>query len=92
MATAVPAAGSAASDPAAPRFVVQFGAFADAAAAREARTKVERMGFKTYAQVVDTAAGKRTRVRVMPFASRADADKAAARIEAAGLSANVLTL
>jgi DedD protein len=91
-AVAAQGAGSGASDPAAPRFVVQFGAFADAAAAHEARAKVERLGFKTYAQVVDTAAGKRTRVRVMPFANRADADKAAARIEAAGLTANVLTL
>lgn len=74
------------------RFIVQVGAFADADKAREARTKVERAGMKTYTQVVDTKDGKRTRVRVGPFTSRAEADKAAARIRALDLSASVLTL
>lgn len=74
------------------RFIVQVGAFADAEKAREARAKVERAGLKTYTQVVDTKGGKRTRVRVGPFTSRAEADKAAARIKALDLSASVLTL
>lgn len=74
------------------RFIVQVGAFADADKAKEARTKVERAGLKTYTQVVDTKDGKRTRVRVGPFNSRAEADKAAARIKALELSASVLTL
>lgn len=74
------------------RFVVQVGAFADADKAREARSKVERAGIKTYMQVVDTKDGKRTRVRVGPFADRAEADRAAARIRALSLSASVLTL
>ena len=74
------------------RFIVQVGAFADAEKAREARTKVERAGLKTYTQVVDTKDGKRTRVRVGPFNNRAEADKAAARIKALELSASVLTL
>lgn len=74
------------------RFIVQVGAFADADKAREARTKVERAGMKTYTQVVDTKDGKRTRVRVGPFTNRAEADKAAARIKALDLSASVLTL
>ncbi|KQW24838.1 SPOR domain-containing protein [Acidovorax sp. Root402] len=74
------------------RFIVQVGAFADAEKAREARTKVERAGLKTYMQVVDTKDGKRTRVRVGPFTNRAEADKAAARIKSLDLSASVLTL
>jgi len=74
------------------RFIVQVGAFADAEKAREARTKVERSGMKTYTQVVDTKDGKRTRVRVGPFSDRAEADKAAARIKALDLSASVLAL
>jgi DedD protein len=74
------------------RFIVQVGAFADADKAREARTKLERAGMKTYTQVVDTKDGKRTRVRVGPFSNRAEADKAAARIKALDLSASVLTL
>ena len=74
------------------RFIVQVGAFADADKAREARSKVERAGLKTYTQVVDTKVGKRTRVRVGPFSDRADADKAALRIRALDLPASVLTL
>ncbi len=74
------------------RFIVQVGAFADADKAREARTKVERAGLKTYMQVVDTKDGKRTRVRVGPFNNRADADKAAGKIRSLELSASVLTI
>ena len=74
------------------RCIVQVGAFADAEKAREARTKVERAGLKTYTQVVDTKDGKRTRVRVGPFTNRAEADKAAARVKSLDLSASVLTL
>lgn len=86
---AEPAASAKAEDD---RFIVQVGAFADADKAREARSKVERAGLKTYTQVVDTKDGKRTRVRVGPFTSRAEADKAAARIKAVDLPASVLTL
>ena len=42
--------------------------------------------------MVEVDGNKRTRVRVGPFASRADADKTAARIKAAGLPAAILTL
>lgn len=74
------------------RFIVQVGAFGDADKAREVRGKLERAGLKTYAQVVDTKDGKRTRVRVGPFANRSEADKAAARIKGLDLPASVLTL
>lgn len=74
------------------RFVVQVGAFAEANAARETRLKVEKLGLKTYTQAVDTDTGKRIRVRVGPFASRDDAEKAAGRIKSAGLPSAVLSL
>jgi DedD protein len=74
------------------RFVVQAGAYLDAASLRDARQKVERLGLKTYTQVVETPTGKRTRVRVGPFESRAEADGVAERIKASGLSVVVLTL
>ena len=74
------------------RFIVQVGAFADADKAREVRDRLERSGLKTYTQVVDTKDGKRPRVRVGPFTSRAEADKAAGRVKGAGLSASVLAL
>lgn len=74
------------------RFVVQVGAFAEVAAARETRQKVEKLGLKTYTQVAQTASGSRIRVRVGPFASREEADKALAKARAAGITAVVLTL
>lgn len=80
--------------PAAPngRFVVQVGAFADAARAREVRLKVERAGLKTYTHVAETKDGKRIRVRVGPFTTRADAEKAAEKIKKLNLPAVLLTL
>ncbi len=74
------------------RFVVQAGAFADAAAAKDARAKLERAGMKTYTHVADTKDGKRTRVRVGPVASLAEADKLAERIKKLDLPAQVLAL
>ena len=74
------------------RYIVQVGAFADAAKAREARMKVERAGLKTYTQVAQTSDGKRTRVRVGPFGTRAEADKAADKIKGLDLPAAILSL
>ncbi len=74
------------------RFVVQVGAFADPASAREVRLKMEKLGLKTYTQVAETPAGKRIRVRLGPFATRAEADKAQARSKEAGIAAVVLAL
>jgi DedD protein len=74
------------------RFVVQVGAFADATKARETRLRVEKAGLKTYTNVADTKDGKRIRVRVGPFASRGEADKAAEKIKGLDLPAAILTL
>lgn len=85
-------AGASAAEPKAGRFVVQVGAFADATAAREVRLKVERLGLKTYTQVVDTEGGKRTRVRIGPFESRDDAAKVLAKLKSVDLPGAVLAL
>ena len=90
--SAASAPGAAASERKGGRFVVQAGAYTDATALREARQKVERLGMKTYTQVVETESGARTRVRVGPFATREEADKAAARIKGSGLAASILSL
>ena len=74
------------------RFIVQVGAYADGKAAQDVRAKVERLGLKTYTQAVETADGKRIRVRVGPFNSRDEADKVAAKVRGGGLSSAVLTL
>lgn len=74
------------------RLVVQVGAYADAAKAREVRLKLEKAGLKTYTQVADSKEGKRTRVRVGPFASKAEADQAALKIKSLDLPATILSL
>jgi len=74
------------------RYVVQVGAFVDDRPIRETRQKVERLGLKTYTQVIENDAGKRTRVRVGPFDTRAEADAAAKKLKAAGLPADLLKL
>ncbi|MCF8159917.1 MAG: SPOR domain-containing protein [Polaromonas sp.] len=86
--------GKAAQEPAAEpgRFVVQVGAFADPARAREVRLKLERAGLKTYTHVADTKDGQRTRVRVGPFSSKAEAEKVAEKIKKLNLPAGLLTL
>ena len=57
------------------------------------RRKLEQAGLKTYTQSIDGKDGKRTtRIRVGPFESRAEADKAAARVRKLDLPANLISL
>lgn len=74
------------------RLVVQVGAFAENARAQEVRRTIERAGMKTYTHVAETAQGRRIRVRLGPFSSRAEAERAAARVKALGFPAAILTL
>ena len=74
------------------RVVVQVGAFADASKAREVRLRLEKAGLKTYTQVAETKDGTRIRVRVGPFATKAEADTAASKIKTLDLPASILTL
>lgn len=86
--------GRSTSEPAAPkeaaasneRFIVQIGAFAEVGKANEIKGK---LGAGAFTQTVDTKDGKRTRVRMGPFKSREEAEKAAARAKALGLPASV---
>ena len=74
------------------RYIIQVGAFADPAKAREVRLKLEKAGFKTYTHVAETKEGQRIRVRVGPFGSKAEADKVAAKVKTLSLPAAILTL
>ncbi|MFZ2737421.1 MAG: SPOR domain-containing protein [Burkholderiaceae bacterium] len=74
------------------RFVVQVGAFSDPARANETRMKLEKAGFKTYAQVVQTKDGERTRVRVGPFSDKSEVGKVAEKIKKLDLPVTILTL
>ena len=80
-------------DSTAGKVIIQVGAFSDADKVREVRRKLEQAGLKTYTQTVEGKDGKRsTRVRVGPFDSRAEADKAAARVRKLDLPANLIAL
>ena len=74
------------------RSVVQVGAYAELAKAREVRAKLESAGFKTYTQEIDTKDGKRIRVRVGPFPSKEEAEKTAEKIRKLNLQTSVLKL
>ena len=80
-------------DSASGKVVIQVGAFSDEGKVREVRRKLEQAGLKTYTQTVEGKDGKRsTRVRLGPFDSRAEADKAAARVRKLDLPANLIAL
>ena len=85
-------ADKAAPDASTPRYVVQVGAYADEGKARDVRHRLEKVGLKTYTHVAETKEGKRTRVRIGPFASKDEADKAVAKVKSLNLQATVLTL
>ena len=75
-----------------PRYVVQVGAYADEGKARDVRHRLEKAGVKTYTHVAETKEGKRTRVRIGPFVSKDEADKAVAKVKSLNLQATILTL
>ena len=79
-------------DASAGRFVVQVGAFAEKDKAHQAQMKLDRAGLKNYTQVAETSGGKRIRVRAGPFATRAEADQAAAKIKSLDLPVRILAL
>ena len=74
------------------RFIVQVGAYTDEAKVNEIRGQLSRLGLSTYTQVVETATGRATRVRVGPFGSRDEADKAATKIKSTNLPTVIMTL
>jgi len=72
------------------RFALQLGAFANAGSARVQLDKARRTGLRAYTETVSTAQGERTRVRVGPFASREEAEKARATLKLSGIDSSVV--
>ena len=73
------------------QFVVQLGVFSDSDNARRVRTKAKGLGFDSFSEPLKTADGEKIRVRAGPFASRAAAEAARAKLSEAGL-AGVVTV
>jgi DedD protein len=78
--------------PSAGRVVIQVGAFSDAAKVRDVRNKLEQAGVKTYTQAVEKDGKNTTRIRVGPFETKEEADKAAARIRKLDLPVSFLKI
>ncbi|BEU95331.1 SPOR domain-containing protein [Acidovorax sp. DW039] len=85
-------AASAASAPtvgAAAGYYINVGLFADEANARKAQSRLLNEGLPAFRQTLESAKGTRTRVRVGPYSTRAEADTAAASIRSLELDAVV---
>lgn len=72
-----------------PGYYINVGLFADEANARKAQARLLNEGLPAFRQELNSANGRRIRVRVGPYNSRAQADKAAASIRAMSLEAVV---
>ncbi len=72
-------------------FVVQLGAFSQAANAKQLQTKLKDADIKSFTDVLKTASGEKIRVRAGPFASREEAEKAQAKLKKMGLKGNVVS-
>lgn len=74
------------------RFAVQAAAPASEKAARELVERLKKGGFATYTEIVETKDGVRHRVRIGPYATREDAEKARARLKSQGINGNLVAL
>jgi DedD protein len=72
------------------KFVIQVAALATQEKIDELRSKLTSAGISSYTQKVATQAGDRTRIRVGPFSSRDEAEKARAKIVKLGLNATLV--
>ncbi|HJW51798.1 MAG TPA: SPOR domain-containing protein [Burkholderiaceae bacterium] len=73
------------------KFAVQAAATANEASARELAERLKKAGLAPYTERIDTAEGTRFRVRVGPYGSREDADRARARLKGMGINGNVVS-
>jgi DedD protein len=80
-----PVASSNASASSSSSFVVQVAALATQDKVDELQSRLKAAGINSYTQTISTSAGQSIRVRVGPFGSREDAEKALARVAKLGL-------
>jgi len=74
------------------RWVVQTGLFGRAENASALVVRIRGIGLPVYTESFDGPQGPRVRVRVGPFASRAEADEARARLSLNGIEATLVSL
>ena len=68
------------------QFVILIGAFSNPANVKQLQSKIGELGVKVYTESLDSAEGKKTRVRAGPFSSRDAADKALEKMKRIGVN------
>ncbi len=71
-------------------YTVQIGVFSDAANVKNLQQKLKTLGYKSYAEMIDTPKGKKIRLRAGPFSNREQAESALVTIKDGGLSGLVV--
>ena len=74
------------------RFLVQVGAYSSVKSARAAVDKVGKAGLSAYQETVKSGNADWIRVRVGPFGSREDAERAVQALRQAGITAAMIAL
>lgn len=71
-------------------FVIQLGAFANMANAKERQSRLTALKIKFYTETVKTPTGEKLRVRAGPFAARHDAERVQAKLKNAGIQDGII--
>jgi DedD protein len=85
-------AGAAGKAAASRKFLVQIGAYSNVQSAKTASERASQVGLKPYQETVKTAQGDWIRVRVGPFTTRQDAERAQQDLKRAGVTAAIIAL
>lgn len=72
------------------RYLLQAAALGSEGAARELAERLKKAGFDPFTERADTKDGVRYRVRLGPYATRDEAERARARLRALGVNASVI--
>ena len=84
--------GTATASAASRRFLVQIGAFSNVQSARNVSDRAVQAGLRPYQETVKTSQGDWIRVRIGPFSSREDAERAQQDLKRAGVTAAIIAL
>ena len=71
-------------------YFVQIGVFSDPEKVKQMQEKLSAKGLKSLDELIDSAKGKKTRLRVGPFEAKKDAESAMEKIKSLGLTGMIV--
>ena len=74
------------------KFLVQIGAYSNVQSAKTASDRATQLGLRPFQETVKTAQGDWIRVRIGPFTTRQDAERAQQDLKRAGVTAAIIAL